>query len=295
MPRFFRPILSILALTMVSLSSDSAVAQQPAAADSSRPVVLVPAAVWDGIAEAPVRGWVVVIRGAQILAAGPSDRVKAPAGAERLELAGTTLIPGLIEGHSHLFLHPYDETLWDDQVLKEPAGIRMARAVAHAAATVGAGVTTVRDLGTEGMADYDVQLRRAVEQGIVPGPRILATTRAIVATGSYGPRRSQLRVRPAAGRRGGERRGADHAGGARTRSVAAPTGSRSTPIMGGDRTGRRSRRSPRRSSTCWWPPRGVPARRWPRTPRRRKGCGGRRSRASPRSSTATPERPRSSG
>jgi imidazolonepropionase-like amidohydrolase len=181
------------------LSSDSAVAQQPAAADSSRPVVLVPAAVWDGIAEAPVRGWVVVIRGAQILAAGPSDRVKAPAGAERLELAGTTLIPGLIEGHSHLFLHPYDETLWDDQVLKEPAGIRMARAVAHAAATVGAGITTVRDLGTEGMADYDVQLRRAVEQGIVPGPRILATTRAIVATGSYGPRRPNYAFDPPQG------------------------------------------------------------------------------------------------
>jgi imidazolonepropionase-like amidohydrolase len=199
MPRIFWPILSILALAVLAAPADSASAQQPAAADTSRPVVLVPAAVWDGVAEAPVRGWVVVVRGERIVAAGPSARVEVPANAERLELEGATLIPGLIEGHSHLFLHPYDETLWDDQVLKEPAGVRMARAVAHAAATVRAGVTTVRDLGTEGMADYDVQLRRAVEQGIVPGPRILATTRAIVATGSYGPRRSNYAFDPPQG------------------------------------------------------------------------------------------------
>jgi imidazolonepropionase-like amidohydrolase len=199
MPRIFWPIRPILALAVLAVPARSTSAQQPSAADTSRPVVLVPAAVWDGVAEAPVRGWVVVVRGERIVAAGPSARVEIPASAERLELVGTTLIPGLIEGHSHLFLHPYDEALWDDQVLKEPAGIRMARAVAHAAATVRAGVTTVRDLGTEGMADYDVQLRRAVEQGIVPGPRILATTRAIVATGSYGPRRSNYAFDPPQG------------------------------------------------------------------------------------------------
>jgi len=199
MPRIFWPILSILALAVLAAPAGSASAQQPSAADTSRPVLLVPAAVWDGVAEAPVPGWVVVVRGERIVAAGPAARVEVPAGAERLELAGTTLIPGLIEGHSHLFLHPYDETLWDDQVLKEPAGIRMARAVAHAAATVGAGITTLRDLGTEGMADYDVQLRRAVEQGIVPGPRILATTRAIVATGSYAPRRPNYAFDPPQG------------------------------------------------------------------------------------------------
>jgi imidazolonepropionase-like amidohydrolase len=116
-----------------------------------------------------------------------------------MALPGTTLIPGLIEGHSHLFLHPYSETLWDDQVLKEPLGLRMARAVAHAAATLRAGVTTVRDLGTEGALDYDVQLKRAIEQGLVPGPRIIATTRAIVATGSYAPRRSNYAFDPPQG------------------------------------------------------------------------------------------------
>jgi imidazolonepropionase-like amidohydrolase len=191
------PILAVAAVAI--LPGGRLIAQQPAAPDSSRPVVLVPGAVWDGVADAPVRGWIVVVRGTQIAALGPAGKVQVPANAERVELQGTTLIPGLIEGHSHLFLHPYDETLWDDQVLKEPAGVRMARAIAHAAATLRAGITTMRDLGTEGMADYDVQLRRAVEQGIVPGPRILATTRAIVATGSYGPRRPSYAFDPPQG------------------------------------------------------------------------------------------------
>jgi imidazolonepropionase-like amidohydrolase len=191
--------LRIFAALAASLWSGPGAAQQPGAADTSRPVLLVPAAVWDGVAEAPARGWAVLLQGGQVAALGPADRVQVPVGAERVELAGTTLMPGLIEGHSHLFLHPYDETLWDDQVLKEPAGLRMARAVAHAAATLRAGVTTVRDLGTEGMADSDVQLGRAVTEGIVPGPRILATTRAIVATGSYAPRRTAYAFEPPQG------------------------------------------------------------------------------------------------
>ena len=186
-------------LAVAALRGGQTTAQQPTVPDTSRPVLLVPGAVWDGISEAPARGWVVVVRGGRITAVGPAQRVEVPPDARRLELAGTTLIPGLIEGHSHLFLHPYDETLWDDQVLKEPAGVRMARAVAHAAATLRAGVTTVRELGTEGMGDYDAQLRRAVDDGIVPGPKILATTRAIVATGSYAPRRTNYAFEPLQG------------------------------------------------------------------------------------------------
>ena len=175
-----------------------AAAQAPDA-DAARRTLLVPDAVWDGVTDAPARGWVVLLHGSRIEAAGPAARVAAPPGTERVALTGTTLIPGLIEGHSHLFLHPYNETLWDDQVLKEPLGLRMARAVAHAGATVRAGVTTVRDLGTEGAADYDVQLRRAIAEGIVPGPRVIATTRAIVATGTYGPRRSSYAFDPPQG------------------------------------------------------------------------------------------------
>jgi imidazolonepropionase-like amidohydrolase len=96
-------------------------------------------------------------------------------------------MPGLIEGHAHLLLHPYDETPWNDQVLKEPLALRVARGVNHARATLMAGVTTVRDLGTEGAGFADVGLKQAIDQGIVPGPRMLVATKALVATGSYGP------------------------------------------------------------------------------------------------------------
>jgi imidazolonepropionase-like amidohydrolase len=177
----------------------AALLQQPAPqADTTRAVLLLPAAVWDGVADAPHRGWAVLVRGERIAAAGPAGGMQAD-GAERVELPGTTLIPGLIEGHSHLFLHPYNETLWDDQVLKEPFALRVARAVAHARATLEAGITTERDLGTEGAFDADVQLRRAIQQGIVPGPRLLVVTRAIVATGSYGPSRTLYAFDPPQG------------------------------------------------------------------------------------------------
>ena len=174
------------------------VVQVPASADSAtKSVALIPYAVWDGVADAPHRGWAVVVRGSKIESVGPADRIAA--GVERVELPRTTLIPGLIEGHSHLFLHPYNETLWDDQVLKEPLVLRVARAVSAAATTLRAGITTERDLGTEGASDSDVQLGRAIAQGIVPGPRILAVTRAIVATGSYGPSRSRYSFDPPQG------------------------------------------------------------------------------------------------
>jgi imidazolonepropionase-like amidohydrolase len=178
----------------------AALIQQPAApADSTRPILLLPAAVWDGVADARHSGWAVLVRGDRIAAVGPADRIAAPANAERIELPGTTLLPGLIEGHSHLFLHPYNETLWDDQVLKEPFALRVARAVAHARTTLEAGITTERDLGTEGAFDADVQLRRAIEQGIVPGPRLIVVTRAIVATGGYGPSRTLYAFDPPQG------------------------------------------------------------------------------------------------
>ena len=191
-----------LALARLALCVTTLAAPRPAHADAPSPpraVVIAPAAVWDGIADVPHPGWIVVVRGPRIEAVGSAARVSAPSDAERIELPGTTLVPGLIEGHSHLFLHPYNETLWDDQVLREPFGFRMAEAVAHARATLEAGITTTRDLGTEGAGDGDVQLRRAIEQGVVPGPRILAVTRAIVATGSYGPRRSAYAFDPPQG------------------------------------------------------------------------------------------------
>jgi imidazolonepropionase-like amidohydrolase len=128
----------------------------------------------------------VLVRGQRIAAVGPDIAV--PPGARVIDLPGLTLMPGMIEGHSHLFLHPYDETSWDDQVLHEPLALRTARATVAARDTLMAGFTTVRDLGTEGAGYADVGLKRAIEQGIIPGPRMLVATRAIVATGAYGPK-----------------------------------------------------------------------------------------------------------
>jgi imidazolonepropionase-like amidohydrolase len=148
-------------------------------------VVLKPARVFDG--EAMREGWAVRVSGTRIEAAGPASSVSA-ANAGVIELAGATLLPGLVEGHSHILLHPYNETPWADQVLREGVALRAARAVNHLRATLMAGFTTIRDLGTEGAAYADVELQQAVDQGIVPGPRLLTSTRAIVATGAYAPK-----------------------------------------------------------------------------------------------------------
>jgi len=147
-------------------------------------ILLKPDRVFDG--QAVHTGWSVLIDGDRIVAAGAD--VPAPAGTETIVLPGQTLLPGLIEGHSHLLLHPYNETTWDDQVLHESVALRTARAVASARATLMAGFTTTRDLGTEGAGYADVGLKQAIAQGIVPGPRMIVATRALVATGAYGPK-----------------------------------------------------------------------------------------------------------
>jgi imidazolonepropionase-like amidohydrolase len=146
--------------------------------------LLKPDRVFDG--ETMHTNWVVLINKNKIEAAGPM-MFKLPANTRIIELKGATLLPGLIEGHSHLFLHPYNETSWNDQVLKESRAERTARAVTHANATLMAGFTTTRDLGTEGAMYDDAGLKRAIEKGIVPGPRMIVATRAIVAKGTYGP------------------------------------------------------------------------------------------------------------
>jgi len=157
-------------------------------AEAERPVVLEPARVFDGVTAEPHAGWVVVVKGDRIDSAGPADKVKIPRGARTLKLPGMTLLPGLIDLHSHLLLHPYNEASWDDQVLKEALALRVCRATNHARRGLLAGFTTLRDLGTEGAGYADVGIKQAIDQGIVPGPRLWVTTRAIVATGSYAPR-----------------------------------------------------------------------------------------------------------
>lgn len=164
----------------------------PPQSPSQSVTVIRPARVFDG--ESLHEGWAVRVQGDRIQAAGPSASVPA-AGATVIDLPGTTLLPGLVEGHSHVLLHPYNETSWNDQVLHESLGVRTARAVNHLRATLLAGFTTIRDLGTEGAGYADAELKQAVEEGIVPGPRMLVSTRAIVATGSYGPKGFSLEWR----------------------------------------------------------------------------------------------------
>ena len=155
---------------------------------TTKAILLKPERVWtDG---ATHDGWSVLVRGDRIAAVGAAID---SGDAETVDLAGLTLLPGLMDLHSHLFLHPYNETLWDDQVLRVSEAYRTVRAVTHAEATLRAGFTLLRDLGTEGAGFADVALKRAIEEGIVPGPRLVVVTRAIVATGSYGPARAKFR------------------------------------------------------------------------------------------------------
>lgn len=155
-------------------------------ANAQKQFLLIPDQVFDG--ETIHKGWVVLVSENRISAVGPASEIKGDAQTSVIKLEGSTLLPGLIEGHSHLFLHPYNETTWDDQVMKESDAYRTARAVVHANKTLLAGFTTVRDLGTEGAGYADVGLKKAIDDGIIPGPRMIVAGKAIVATGSYGPK-----------------------------------------------------------------------------------------------------------
>lgn len=149
--------------------------------------LLLPDRVWTGDGDVAHGGWAVLVHDGAIAAVGPATSINAPSGTKRVELPGATLTPGLIDLHSHLFLHPYNETLWNDQVLTEPQDYRTLEAAVHAKATLLAGFTTLRDLGTEGAGYADVSVKRAIDGGLIPGPRLFVATRAIVATASYGP------------------------------------------------------------------------------------------------------------
>jgi imidazolonepropionase-like amidohydrolase len=160
--------------------------QMTAQTPAQQATVLRPSRVFDG--DTIHENWIVLVRGGRIERVGAAASVNVPQGARSIELAGMTLLPGLIEAHSHVLLHPYSETPWNDQVAHEPLALRVARATNHLRSTLLAGFTTIRDLGTEGAGYADLGLRDAVAQGIIPGPRMLTVTRAIVATGSYAPK-----------------------------------------------------------------------------------------------------------
>lgn len=177
-----RQLALSIATALAALSHASAAPQVP----PPGPVLITADKVWTGEG-APHAGWSVLVSAGRIEAVGPTDMIAVPADAERIALPGKTLIPGMIDLHSHVLLHPYNETTWDDQVIKEPVAYRIMLAGRHAASTLQAGFTTLRDLGTEG-ADYaDAGIKRAIDEGVAPGPRLFIATRAIVASYSYGP------------------------------------------------------------------------------------------------------------
>src|SRR6266481_100660 len=187
--RFMIRLFACLMITYpFTQMTPSAQTQSPAPKPPEAVYLLKPAHLFDGESAQLHDSWVVLVRGEKIEAVGPAGEVKAPADAKVIDLPGMTLMPGLIEAHSHVLLHPYSETLWNDRVAREPLSLRVARATNHLRSELMAGFTTIRDLGTEGAGFADVGLKQAVQQGIIPGPRMVVATRAIVATGSYGPK-----------------------------------------------------------------------------------------------------------
>lgn len=151
-----------------------------------------PSRVFDG--EKLHDNWIVLVENNSILYAGVASDAPQTVVEHTIVLEGKTLLPGLIEGHSHVLLHPYNETPWNDQVLKESEAERVIRAVNHVRDSLLAGVTTMRDLGSEGAGYADVGIRDSINAGIIRGPRLLVAGRAIVATGSYGPKGFHERV-----------------------------------------------------------------------------------------------------
>ena len=175
----------LLALCASLLALSAGAADRPAASTAS--YLLKADRVFDARSESTHSGWAVLVQGDKIAAVGPADRVQAPAGVQVIAMPGTTLMPGLIDAHSHIFLHPYDETLWNDQVLEEPLAYRTIEAVNHVRDTLMAGFTALRDLGTEGAGYSDVDVQRAINEGLIPGPHLFVATRATVAKDCYGP------------------------------------------------------------------------------------------------------------
>jgi imidazolonepropionase-like amidohydrolase len=182
LPRLHRRLAALIGGLLLAGAAGAAT---PRPAD--HPWLLKADRVFDARSEQAHAGWVVLVQGDKIAAVGPASQVQLPPGTQTIDLPGTTLMPGLIDAHSHLFLHPYNETLWNDQVLKESLPYRTIEAVQHAHDTLMAGFTALRDLGTEGAGYADVDVQHAIDQGLIPGPHLFAATRATIASHCYGP------------------------------------------------------------------------------------------------------------
>src|SRR6266571_503936 len=186
--RYTLPVFALVIVLTLAEMIPSAQTPSPVPKPPDAIYLLRPAHIFDGESAQLHDGWAILVRGERIEAVGSASDIHPPAEAKSIDLPGMTLMPGLIDAHSHILLHPYSETVWNDQVAREALSLRVARATNHLRSTLMAGFTALRDLGTEGAGYADVGLKQAVQQGILPGPRLFVATRAIVASGSYGPK-----------------------------------------------------------------------------------------------------------
>ncbi len=141
----------------------------------------------DGKSDSPRRDQVIVIRGNRIDSVSDAGKAQIPAGANVIDLSRGTVLPGLIDSHTHIFLQGEDPAQggYDINILKYPLALRAARATVSARRALEQGFTTIRDVETEGAGYGDVGIKEAIEGGYIPGPRMFVVTRAISTTGGY--------------------------------------------------------------------------------------------------------------
>ena len=170
-------------LLITALSVVAAVA--PLRAQTAKPVAIKAVRLFDPRSESLLRDQVVLIQGDRVVEAGPSERVRIPPVAQVIDLGQATVLPGLIDAHTHLFLTGESAGRYDEQLLKESWQFRTIEAIVNAKKDLDAGFTTMRDLETEGAMYSDVDVRNAIDRGLIPGPRLQVATRALSTTGGY--------------------------------------------------------------------------------------------------------------
>ncbi len=186
MRAFFRMIL-FLSYAMAAAAQTSTSPAQSQAVAAGEFTVIRAGRLIDGRSDAPRANQVIVIRGNRIESVSDAASARIRAGARTIDLSGATVLPGLIDTHTHIFLQGEDpaEGGYDANILKHPLAYRAARAAVAAWRALEQGFTAIRDVETEGAGYGDVGIKMAVEQGHIPGPRMFVVTRAISTTGGY--------------------------------------------------------------------------------------------------------------